>query len=82
MEEGEILRDYTDSKCQGVEDLLNKKISAFKVKMDKEIAEIYKTHLHKEGLIGDDEKCAFKSLMEYSTSKIPELSKKISAHGA
>ena len=34
MEEGEILRTYTDSKCQSVEDLLSKKLSAYKVKMD------------------------------------------------
>lgn len=76
MEEGEILRTYTDKKCQTVEDLLSKKLSGFKVKVDNMIKDIYKNHLLKEDLIGDDENCKFKSLMEYTTSKIPDLSKR------
>ena len=76
MEEGQILREYTDEKCKSVEDLLSKKISTLKAKSEKKIEEIYKNHLLKEGLIGEDEKCTFKSLMDYTTSKIPDLAKR------
>ena len=76
MEEGQILREYTDEKCKSIEDLLSKKISTLKAKSEKKIEEIYKNHLLKEGLIGEDEKCTFKTLMDYTTSKIPDLAKR------
>ena len=77
MEEGEVLRAYTDERAQNLEDALNKKIATNKVEMDKRIKEIYKNHLLKDGLIGDDEKCSFKSLLEYTTAKIPDLTKRL-----
>ena len=62
--------------CWALEDAFNKQVSALEAKTDTQISDIYKNHLLKEGLIGDDEKCTFKSLLEYTTAKIPDLTKR------
>jgi hypothetical protein len=40
---------------------------------DRKIEEIYKKHLIKDKIIGEDEDCEEKTLMDYVLNKLPDL---------
>lgn len=80
MEEGHILRAYTDEQVKIAKDEVNEKIYFVKEDYCKKFIDLTDTHLVKPGLIGTDEDCKFKTLMDYTTTRIPENIKKLKYH--
>lgn len=80
MEEGHVLREYTDSQVLKAKEQVMKSLAAAKKEYTTRFEEITETHLVKPGLIGPEDNCKFKTLIEYTTTRIPENIKKLKNH--
>lgn len=79
MDNREVVHKFVkDSIADAKNDLINQ-IKKQKTYVDKKFDDIYYEHLWKPDFIGPGSECQFKSLMEYTTGKIPDMQKKIKA---
>ena len=74
------MRAYTDEEVKKAQDSVERQLANARKDYNKKFEELTDTHLVKGGLIGPEENCKFKTLIEYTTTRIPENIKKLKFH--
>jgi len=77
MQTWEYIKTYVDEKLEETKEDYLKKIKSSVSFVTRKIDDLHDKHLIKEGFIGEDEKCAGKTLIDYVHAKMPENIRKI-----